>query len=80
MPDRTKGKEQLVITMLHGINEHCLSVTRFENELLNAPVQQLAHIEFIVGWTCSFVNPSELLELFVGFPSTLRTLPARLSL
>lgn len=41
---------------------------RFENELLYAPVQQLAHIKFIFGRTCNLVNPPELLELFTGFP------------
>src|SRR5579872_1445741 len=45
-----------------------LSVMRFENELLYAPVQQLAHIKFIFGRTCNLVNPPELLELFTGFP------------
>ena len=44
-----------------------LSVTCFENQFLYPPVQQLAHIEFIVRRTCNFVDPAELLELFAGF-------------
>lgn len=51
-----------------------MGVSRLLNELrhklVGAMRAQLAYIyiDFIVGWTCSFVNPSEVLGLFAGFP------------
>jgi hypothetical protein len=39
---------------------------RAENELLHAPVQQFADVDFVFRWACDFVDPSELFELSAG--------------
>ena len=39
---------------------------RFENQLLHAPIQKLADIEFVLRRAGDFVNPAELLELLAG--------------
>src|SRR5437016_1614179 len=38
----------------------------FENEFLDAPVQELGDVEFVRGGTGDFVNPAELADLFAG--------------
>src|SRR5579864_3385321 len=40
----------------------------FENELLDAPVQEFRHEEDIFRWACDLVDPSELFELLARFP------------
>ena len=39
----------------------------FENQFLHAPIQEFRYIKLVFGWTCDFVDPSELLELLAGF-------------
>src|SRR5713226_8984895 len=43
------------------------SVTRFENEFLDAPVQDFGDVELVLGGAGDFVNPAELSELLAGF-------------
>ena len=40
---------------------------RFENEFLDAPIQEFGHVEFVRGGAGNFVNPTELTELLAGF-------------
>jgi len=42
-------------------------VSWFENEFLDAPVQNFGDIEFVFGGAGDFVNPPELAELLAGF-------------
>ncbi len=35
----------------------------FEDEFLDAPVQQFRDVEFVFGWAGDSVNPAELLQL-----------------
>jgi len=42
-------------------------VSWFENEFLDAPVQNFGDIEFAFGGAGDFVNPAELAELLAGF-------------
>src|SRR5256886_2929931 len=39
----------------------------FENEFLDAPVQEFGDVQLVRGGTSNFVNPSELAGLFAGF-------------
>ena len=39
----------------------------FENEFLDAPVQEFGDVEFVCGGAGDFVNPAELSELLAGF-------------
>src|SRR5258708_37330602 len=39
----------------------------FENEFLDAPVQNFGDVERVFGGAGDFVNPAELAELFAGF-------------
>jgi|SRR5215831_17412650 len=70
MPDRTKGKEQLVITMLHGINElhHSLAnslaayltdeTKAFPVEVLSKQLEQIAtefRIQGMLSWSVESV-------------------------
>src|SRR5438876_386994 len=41
--------------------------TRFENQLLYAPIQQFGDVEFGLRRARDFVDPTELLEVFAGF-------------
>jgi hypothetical protein len=70
LPDRTKGKEQLVVTMLHGINElhHTLAnsltaylideTKAFPVEVLSKQLEQIAtefRIEGMLNWSVESV-------------------------
>src|SRR5467141_3858990 len=37
-----------------------------QDELLHAPVQQFANVDFVFRWARNFVNPAKFLELFPG--------------
>ena len=42
-------------------------VSWFENEFLDAPIQEFGDVEFVRGGAGDLVNPAELAELFAGF-------------
>src|SRR6266851_4488289 len=48
-----------------GCNRRLMSW--FENEFLDAPVQDFGDVELVFGGAGDFVNPAELAELFAGF-------------
>src|ERR1700720_3510075 len=48
-----------------GCNRKLMS--RFENEFLDAPVQNFGDVEFVFGGAGDFVDPAELSELLAGF-------------
>ena len=39
----------------------------FENEFLDAPVQDFCNVKFVFGGAGDFVDPAELSELLAGF-------------
>ena len=45
-------------------SRHAELTTRFENQLLYAPIQQFGDVEFGLRRARDFVDPTELLELF----------------
>src|SRR5216683_1175489 len=44
----------------------CL-LSRIENQLLDAPVEDFGNEQHVLGWARDFVNPAELLGLLAGF-------------